>query len=355
MDCFFAAIEERDNPAIKGKPVCVGGLKEKRGVISAANYLARKFGIHSAMSSAKALVLCPNLVLIPPNIEKYKNVSSRIRKIFFEYTEKVEPLSLDEAYLDVSKCTFFNNSATLIAKDIRNKIFKAENLYASAGVSYNKFLAKIASDWNKPNGQFVISPKDAINFISKLKIEKVFGVGPKTSKKLHNLGVNVCADLQKFSVEQLVYHFGKFGKTLHNLCRGIDDREVEPNRIRKSLSVEQTFDKDLETTEECKNKMKLLLLRLEARLNSNDLKEFRKIFIKIKFDDFSITTVETITSDLNLFIINNLLNDGLLRGNGKNVRLLGVGVRFLQNENNNVDGISVEKIDGEQLLLWNDE
>jgi len=328
MDCFFAAAEERDNLDIRGKAIAVAGAPEKRGVVSAANYRARKFGIHSAMPSARAIRLRPDLIIVPPDIEKYKRISSNIREIFFKYTGLVEPLSLDEAFLDVTECNFCKNSATLIAKEIRKKIYEAEQLTASAGISNNKFLAKVASDWNKPNGQFVISPDEVFEFVIKLPIEKIFGVGPKTGEKLHDMGIKICGDLQKLSMQDLVQKFGKFGHRLHELCRGIDHREVEPNRERKSLSVETTFVKDLVDEKGCLEELSLLTSRLEKQLPSCDTQSFRKVFIKIKFADFSSTTIETIASKINEELLKKLLRDGLTRGNGKSVRLLGLGIRF---------------------------
>jgi DNA polymerase-4 len=255
MDCFYAAIEMRDNPRLKNKPVAVGGNPEKRGVICSCNYIARKFGVHSAMATAKALRICPKLILLPVNMEKYRAASEKIHKIFRSFTDIIEPLSLDEAYLDVTDCKHFCGSATLIAKSIRDKINWQLKLTASAGVAPNKLLAKIASDWNKPNGQLVITPENIESFISSLPVKKIFGVGKVTAEKLTKLGIKTCADLQKISLHDLIKRFGNFGAQLYELCRGIDNREVKPNRIRKSLSVEETFMQDLVSQDECLAKL----------------------------------------------------------------------------------------------------
>lgn len=330
MDSFFAAVEERDEPKYKNKPLAVGSDEKNRGVISTANYVARKFGVCSAISSAKAKLLCPDLILVPVNMEKYRSVSASIRSIFKEYTELVEPLSLDEAFLDVSDCKNCYNSATWIAKEIRDKIFQKESLTASAGVSVNKFIAKVASDWHKPNGQKVVPPEEVDEFIKSLPVNKIFGVGPKTAEKLYELKVKTCGQLQTLSELELIDSFGvKFGKRLFLLARGIDNRQVEPNKIRKSLSVEETFTKDLSGLLECKEKMNHLLLELKKRLKREN-KKYNKVFVKVKFADFSHTTVERAGEDVAIESIQQLLEEGVSRGNDKQVRLLGLGVRFVK-------------------------
>lgn len=246
MDCFYAAIEMRDNPALVDQAVAVGGTAEKRGVICTCNYMARKYGVHSAMPTRTALRLCPSLILLPVNMPKYKSVAKSIHAIFREFTDIVEPLALDEAYLDVTDAIHHQGSATLIAQAIRQRIWEQEQLTASAGVASNKLLAKIAGGWKKPNGLFVIKPNEVAHFMQELSIEVLFGVGKVTAEKLKKMGVHTCTDLQRFSLVELTQRFGKFGAQLFDQCRGIDHREVKPNRERKSLSVERTFAEDLQ-------------------------------------------------------------------------------------------------------------
>ena len=327
MDCFYAAIEERDTPQLRGKPVAVGGTTENRGVICTANYVARNFGVRSAISTAKALQLCPNLILIPPNIKKYKQISTAIRELFSEYTDIIEPLSLDEAYLDVSASSQFKGSASLIAKDICYRIYQAHQLTASAGVAPNKFLAKVASDWQKPAGLFTISPDDVSRFVSNLPIEKISGVGPVTSEKLKSLGLYSCQDIQAFPKQSLIRHFGKFAEQLSNFAIGYDPREVQPNRTRKSLSIEDTFSKDLTTPSQWESELSKIVDKLEVKLQATPNQVIKKMFVKIKFSNFVSTTIECVTSKVQKEIAIELLNKGLERQK-KPIRLLGVGVRF---------------------------
>lgn len=331
MDCFYAAIEMRDNPELENKPVAVGGSPDERGVICSCNYIARKFGVHSAMATARALRACPKLILLPVNMPKYREASKTINKIFLNFTDLVEPLSLDEAYLDVTECKHYCGSATMIAKSIRDKINWQLKLTASAGIAPNKLLAKIASDWNKPNGQFVITPNEVANFMQTLPIEKIFGIGKVTAEKFKKLNINTCSDLQKLPLADLIKHCGNFGAKLYELCRGIDNRSVTPNRTRKSLSVEETFTKDLSTKTECLKQLPKLITRLTRRLDS-DLK-IKNQFIKIKFHDFTQTTVECISPNTDLTTYEQLLTDGLNRQQ-KPVRLIGIGVRFQPKELN---------------------
>ena len=299
MDSFFAAVEERDNPAFRGKPVAVGGMAEQRGVIFTANYVARKFGVRSAMSSAKAKLQCPKLILLPPRIKQYQAVSSNIMDICKRYTDLAEPVSLDEVFLDVSSSAKCYGSATWIAQEIRDTIYQDQGLTASAGISINKFLAKVASDWNKPNGQYVIPPSAVAEFIARLAVEKIFGVGLKTAAKMHRLGITTCSDLQKLNIHAITSNFGdKYGNILFNLCRGVDQRAVNPNRKRKSLSIEKTFATDLATSEHCQIEIVALINELQRRLrnlgehehgvktNSQRNIKFHKIFVKLKFADF---------------------------------------------------------------------
>src|SRR3989338_4643852 len=250
MDCFYAAVEMRENPALRDKPVAVGGTSP-RSVVCTANYKARQYGVHAAMPTRHALTRCPDLILVPVRIELYKNVSEQIRKILHEYTDLVEPLSLDEAYLDVTSASHHDGSATLIAQEIRYRIFQQQALTASAGISINKFLAKVASDWEKPNGQLTIYPEQVSKFVKELPIRKIFGVGKVTQEKMHRMGIHTCFDLQRFTLAEMVHEFGKFGAQLYNLCRGMDEREVKPHRVRKSLSVEETFEQDLADMQAC--------------------------------------------------------------------------------------------------------
>ncbi len=336
MDCFYAAVEERDNPELKGRPVAVGGFLEGRGVVSAANYEARKYGVRSALSSAVAIERCPHLVLVHPDMQKYKEESKKIRAIFENYTDRIEPLSLDEAYLDVTGLELFRGSATLLAAQIRKEIYQATGLTASAGIAPNKFLAKVASDWNKPDGQFAVSPEKVDSFIVSLPVEKIWGVGKVTAKKIHELGVSTCGELQSFSRSELKNRFGKFGVFLYDICRGIDEREVNPSRERKSLSIERTFGKDISALDELLEKMPSLYEQFQTRLSratenftSNSWRRdpVKTLFIKIKFSDFSVTTVERSFGLVEVESFIALLREGLAR-NDLPVRLLGLGVRF---------------------------
>ena len=248
MDAFYASIEQRDNPDYRGKPLAVGHGAE-RGVVAAASYEARKYGVYSAMPSVVASRKCPHLIFTKPRFEVYRSVSQQVREIFFEYTDKVEPLSLDEAFLDVTTNKKNMRSATHIAKEIKQKIQEQTHLTASAGVSYNKFLAKIASDYNKPNGIYVITPQNGQAFVEQLNIKKFFGVGPATASKMNELGIFNGADLKKWSEMDLAHHFGKTGLSYYQYARGLDNREVESERVRKSLGAEETFLEDLSELE----------------------------------------------------------------------------------------------------------
>ncbi|MFL0798107.1 MAG: DNA polymerase IV [Cellvibrionaceae bacterium] len=328
-DCFFAAVEIRDDPSLQGRPVAVGGDPGKRGVLSTCNYEAREFGIHSAMPSAYAKRLCPDLIILPHNFEKYKQASAQIRNIFFDYTELVEPLSLDEAYLDVSQSDLCQGSGTLMAREIRQRVKEATGITISAGVAPNKFLAKIASDWRKPDGLFVITPDEVDGFVKKLPVKKIFGVGKVTARKLDRLGVETCGDLQDFSVFELTDHFGRFGKKLYDFARGIDDRNIEPVRKRKSLSVEHTFDHDLETLDQCYSRMPDLFVEFKGRLNRlNDEYHVTKSFVKLKFSDFSTTTLERSIKNPRIADYKPLLEQAWQRSD-LGVRLIGIGVRFV--------------------------
>ena len=338
FDCFYAAIETRDNPRLQGKPLAIGGSATGRGVIATCNYEARAYGIHSAMATAQALKKCPELILIQPNMLKYQQVSRQALQIFKQYSDVIETLSLDEAFLDVSHSLAFQGSATLMAQDLRKNIEKNLGITASAGIAPNKFLAKIASDWNKPNGQFVIEPKDVDAFVAALPIGKVFGVGKVTEQKMHGLGIYTCADLATLSKFQQAQHFGKFGDRLYELCRGIDERPVNTKRIRKSISVENTYTPDLKNFREALKKLDLLAIELDERCQKLIGKYlFTSLFIKIKFSDFSSTTAEktfesaiypAISANNELDILAQRLLKTAIKRNPLSIRLLGIGYKL---------------------------
>ncbi len=288
MDAFYASVEQMDNPDLIGKPVAVGGNLE-RGVVAAASYEARKFGVRSAMSGKIAALKCPQLIFVKPRFERYKELSYRIRDIFYDYTDLVEPLSLDEAFLDVTENKVNNPSATLIAQEIRKRIREEVGLNASAGISYNKFLAKTASDINKPNGQAVILPKQAEAFLEKLPIEKFFGIGKVTAEKMKEIGIHNGYDLKQYSLQYLTKSFGKSGLHFYNIVRGIHLSEVQPNRVRKSLSAENTFEKDLMGREQWIPALMEIFEELKRRIEKSGIKG-RTVTLKIKYRDFTIHT-----------------------------------------------------------------
>ncbi len=333
-DCFYAAVEMRDDPSLRHLPIAVGGRASQRGVIATCNYEARRFGVRSAMATGHALRLCPELVLIPPAFDKYREASRQILHIYNDYTDLIEPLSLDEAFLDVTHSARCNGSATLIARDIRSRIAKEVGITASAGIAPNKFIAKIASDWNKPDGQFVVTPEQVDDFVAQLPIDKLFGVGKVTAEKLKRHGVYTCADLRSWSPTQLLQQFGRFGERLYELCRGIDEREVNPSRERKSISVEETYSSDVPSLAACRQQLPQLLAKLRERIrHSRAERSANKLFLKIRFADFTRTTVECGGSiaQSGLFAqvsrFEKLLETGFQRRQ-KPVRLLGVGVRL---------------------------
>jgi DNA polymerase-4 len=332
MDAFYASVEQRDFPEYKGKPVVVGGAPERRGVVAAASYEARKYGIHSAMSSALALRKCQNLIFLKPRFEVYKEISLQIRQIFFEYTNLVEPLSLDEAYLDVTENKKQMTSATQIAREIRERIFATTSLTASAGVSFNKFLAKVASGYRKPNGMTVIKPEQAEDFLNKLSIEDFYGVGKATAQRMKELGIHHGADLRTWEQEDLMEHFGKHGRYYYQVVRGIDQREVEPERERKSLGAEETFDRDYISKEEMRQQLKNIAEDVAQRLTKHQLAG-KSITLKIKFADFSVmsrskTLLNPIYKEKDLFqTVTDMLYH--IELHGKPVRLLGISLSNL--------------------------
>lgn len=327
-DSFFASVEIRDRPELADKPVAVGGSADRRGVISTCNYIARRFGVHSAMATALALKKCPQLVLISPDFEKYKAASQAIHDIFSRFTDLIEPLSLDEAFLDVTECKHFQGSATLIAEEIRRLIRKEVRITASAGIAPNKFLAKTASDINKPDGQFVITPFQIASFMTDLPVKRIFGVGPATTEKLHQLGIQTCGQMQDWSEYELASKFGSFGQRLFELCRGIDDRPVITERERKSLSVENTFVHDLPTLDACKKMLVPIHARFQSRLDKlEEIPPVKSIFVKIKFYDFTQTTLERAHCEPTEENFDLLLEEAFSRGL-RAVRLIGVGVTF---------------------------
>ena len=334
MDAFFASVEQLDNPELRGKPVAVGGSGD-RSVVAAASYEARKFGVRSAMPSTIAKRLCPELIFVRHNFSRYTEVSACIMEIFREYTDLIEPLSLDEAFLDVT-CDKKNiGSATLIAKRIRKEIKSRTGLTASAGISVNKFLAKIASEINKPDGLFLIRPEDAEKFIEELPVEKFYGIGKVTSQKMHKLGIHKGADLKKWDLVSLVRNFGKAGVFFYDIVRGNDDRPVEPDQERKSVGTELTYEKDLVTRFEIIAELYKLEKELMERLEHSETTG-RTITLKIKFSDFrQITRSKTLQNYIRDFDTLHKEVSGIRKSiklEGTRIRLLGVTVSNLEND-----------------------
>lgn len=287
MDAFYASVEQHDFPELKGKPLAVGG--GQYGVVAAASYEARKFGVRSAMPGRTALEKCPHLIVVKPRFQRYKEISQQIRQIFYDYTDLVEPLSLDEAYLDVTENKKGIESANDIAREIRKRIFEETGLTASAGISVNKFLAKVASDYNKPNGQKTIHPTQILDFMEELPIEKFFGIGKVTANKMHELHIFKGSDIKKKSLEELTNLFGKSGNYYYNVVRGIHQSEVKPHRIQKSVAVEETFWENLLDEEAVFAQLKILSEELETRLSKKEIKG-KSLTLKIKYKDFSVFT-----------------------------------------------------------------
>ncbi|OEE60672.1 DNA polymerase IV [Enterovibrio norvegicus FF-33] len=343
MDCFYAAVEMRDSPELRDIPLAIGGSETRRGVISTCNYLARKYGVRSAMATAHAKKLCPNLTVVRGDMNKYKAVSLQIRAIFARYTDKVEPLSLDEAYLDVSDCSLFRGSATLIAEDIRQAIKRELGLTASAGVAPVKFIAKVASDLNKPDGIYVITPDEIDAFVKNLPLEKIPGVGKVTLVKLHELGLFKGEDVQQFDQNLLLQRFGKFGHALWNRCQGIDERDVETDRVRKSVGVERTLPEDIRTEAECLAVMESLYDEMETRLKRvcPDM-DIARQGVKLKFSDFQLTSVEHRQWCFDTNVFPDLLKEALARQQGRGVRLIGLSVGLKSEDKDKAAQLSFE-------------
>ncbi|MBJ7538934.1 DNA polymerase IV [Marinomonas transparens] len=328
-DCFYAAIEMRDDPSLKDIPIAIGGPSNARGVLSTANYVARTFGVRSAMPTSVAKRLCPSLRILNGNMEKYRLASQQMHQIFKEYTDMIEPLSLDEAYLDVTDSSAHQGSATLIAQEIRSKVLEAVGITVSAGVATNKFIAKVASDWDKPDGLTVIAPDEQFEFISKVPVKCISGVGKVAQEKLAEINVFTCADLQKIDFSVLQKKVGSMAFKLSQYALGIDDRPVSVSRERKSISVEHTFAKDLAGLNECCVALPMLLADLEKRMKGRNFEaQLSKYYLKMKFDDFKQTTIEQpIKNKLSHEIFMNLLKQAYDRYQ-RPVRLIGVGYRL---------------------------
>lgn len=328
-DCFYASVEMRDDPALRGIPLAVGGASDRRGVIATCNYEARAYGVHSAMPSSVALRLCPSLVVIPPSFDKYRAAAYQVREIFHRYTDRVEPLSLDEAYLDVSDSPHFQGSATLIARAIRQAVKEEVGITISAGVAPNKFLAKIASDWDKPDGLTTITPDQVPDFVAALPVRRIHGVGPAMQKKLTAHGIERCADILAWTPVDLAQTFGSMGEILYRYARGEDSRPVANNRERKSLSVERTYADDLPSKRACLNQLAALQTTLRERLATLTKRgAITGQFVKLKTHEFETTTVDRqLVGGLDNNEFSDMLDEAWQRFR-KPVRLLGVGLRF---------------------------
>ena len=346
MDAFYASVEQLDNPELVGKPLAVGG-SEIRGVVAAASYEARKFGVRSAMSGMQAKRNCPNLIFVKPRFDRYKEISQQIRSIFLEYTDLVEPLSLDEAYLDVTENKIGNPSATMIAEEIRKKIKERTGLNASAGISINKFVAKIASDINKPNGQKTISPEEVVPFLETLDVKKFFGVGKVTKEKMYLLGIYTGKDLKEKSFEFLGQNFGKSGNFYYNVVRGIHNSKVKPLRTQKSLAAEHTFSENISSEIFMMERLEEIATEVERRLLKSKLAG-KTITLKIKYSDFTLQTrSKTIPVFLSskkqiLEVVKELLFQAKMK---ESVRLLGISISNLNNESPKKNEITNKSID----------
>ena len=332
-DAFYASVEMRERPELRGKPIAVGGKANRRGVVATCSYEARKFGVRSAMATSRAMALCPELIIVAPRFDLYKEVSRQFHQIFRDYTRLIEPLSLDEAFLDVSDCPRCCGSATLMAKEIIQRVRKEVHLTVSAGVAPNKFLAKVASDWNKPDGIFTISPDKVAQFVLGLPVCKINGVGKVTAKTLRKMGVVTCADLQRVPLAELLKRFGNYGKRLFEVARGVDNRPIQPSRLRKSISVEHTFPQDIAELSTMLEAMDGIVAELDRRFDKIAKSYFPvKRLVKIKYRDFSQTTREKAIGtsgerwcDPRQF--RQLIEAAWPRG-AQPVRLLGAGLRL---------------------------
>ena len=338
MDAFYASVEQLDNPELQGLPVAVGG-GSKRGVVAAASYEAREYGVRSAMSGVLARMKCPDLIFVKPRFDRYKEISSEIRRIFLDYTDLVEPLSLDEAYLDVTENKKGNPSATLIAREIRTRIYEELQLTASAGISINKFVAKVASDINKPNGQKTIGPEEVIEFLESLEIRKFYGVGKVTAEKMYKLGIFTGKDLKYKSLEYLHSNFGKSGQFYYDVVRGVHASPVKPERIPKSVGAERTFGENLSSEVFMFQKLEQIATELDKRLSKHKIAG-KTVTLKIKYSDFSLhtrsRTLPYFISDKDLILEN--AKELLLQGSLENsVRLLGITLSNLNTDKNEGD------------------
>jgi DNA polymerase IV len=335
MDAFFASVEQRDFPEYKGKPLIVGGQPNSRGVVAACSYEARKFGIHSAMPCSRAYRLCPQAIFVPPRFEAYRAVSEQIRTIFWQYASQVEPLSLDEAYLDVTYTADFDGSATRIAQAIKREILAQTQLTASAGVSYNKFLAKIASDMDKPNGLYVIKPEQGLAFVATLPIGKFHGIGPATEVKMLKLSIKTGGDLRKKSLAELVERFGKSGQYYYNIARAIDDRPIRSTRLRKSLGKETTFAEDVLSVELLIEKLNELTELILVKLAEQEL-QAKTITLKVKYANFQqVTRAQSVESVLDIATVKQWIPQLLKRTEAgkKAIRLVGLSLSGLKKGN----------------------
>lgn len=345
MDAFYASVEQLDNPELRGKPLAVGG-SEIRGVVSAASYEARKFGVRSAMSGALAKLNCPDLIFVSPRFDRYNEISKAIRTIFYDYTELVEPLSLDEAYLDVTSNKKGNPSATLLAQEIRQRIHDEVGLTASAGISINKFVAKIASDHNKPNGQKTVGPEEVLEFLASLDVRRFYGIGKVTAEKMYQKGIFTGKDLKAKSADYLEKNFGKSGRSYYYIVRGIHNSEVKPHRIRKSLAAERTFNDNLSSEIFMLEKLENIVKEVEKRLKKSNVSG-KTVTLKIKYSDFSL---QTRSKTLPYFvsekaIIQETAKSLLYQEKMKDsVRLLGISISNLNTERPSTKKSSEEKM-----------
>ena len=326
MDSFFASLEIRDRPELENKPVAVGGKAHERGVLTTCNYIAREYGLHSAMPTKKALSLCKDLVVLPVDIDKYKKESREIFKVFKCYSKKIEPISIDEAYIDVTDSDYCESDPEKMAYQIRSCIWKDFKITASAGISCNKLLAKICSDWNKPNNQYSLSDDQVPDFIKDIRLDMIPGIGKVNFEKCINMNMKYCKDMYIYSIDELEQIFGSFGANLYNLIRGIDQRDVNINRIRKSISVEDTFLEDIKSVEACIPKINFLYKKLLQRCKNNEIPKnsVKEIFIKIKFNDFKVISRQSKCSSLNLESYIELFNYNI-NNPIKPIRLIGLG------------------------------